>query len=174
MLIRFPCHVAMCLETWQFFSIYWVLVFISCPDKKKITLNQIRKKLHWSLAHGNYVFLCCKFLTVDLCAETPCRNGGTCIQTGAVTLSCQCVMGYSGPFCQSVDDECLLYAPCQNGATCRNTPESYVCTCPDQYTGQNCEYCKLPMCLAHVLSLIKAVLTKHRTAPWRQLHHEYA
>ena len=29
--------------------------------------------------------------------------------------------------------------PCQNGATCSNFMTSYNCTCPEGFTGENCE-----------------------------------
>ena len=33
--------------------------------------------------------------------------------------------------------------PCLNGATCQSTGSgSYVCLCPIQYTGVNCQTCK--------------------------------
>ena len=34
--------------------------------------------------------------------------------------------------------------PCLNGAICSAVNSSYVCqNCPPQYTGQNCETCKI-------------------------------
>ena len=35
-------------------------------------------------------------------------------------------------------DECLRN-PCIHDGVCRNTNGSYVCDCPEQYTGKNCE-----------------------------------
>ena len=37
---------------------------------------------------------------------------------------------------------CLTSNPCQNGATCNigsNSNTDYTCSCPANYTGQNCE-----------------------------------
>ena len=35
-------------------------------------------------------------------------------------------------------DECSS-SPCKNGATCTNLVNSYSCSCPNGYTGINCE-----------------------------------
>lgn len=39
-------------------------------------------------------------------------------------------------------NECLRN-PCIHGGVCRNTNGSYVCECPEQYTGKNCELGKV-------------------------------
>jgi len=32
--------------------------------------------------------------------------------------------------------------PCLNGATCQSNGNSYACTCPQFYSGTNCQICK--------------------------------
>ncbi|KAI8515707.1 hypothetical protein Bbelb_065200, partial [Branchiostoma belcheri] len=43
-----------------------------------------------------------------------------------------------GFVCQSDIDECSSF-PCVNGGTCLDGDNSYICTCPQGYVGENCE-----------------------------------
>ena len=36
----------------------------------------------------------------QLCTETPCANGGTCLETGG-NRTCDCVAGYTGLDCET-------------------------------------------------------------------------
>jgi hypothetical protein len=91
-----------------------------------------------------------------VCEPSPCRNGGTCSPYGLDTYSCNCPFGYTGRDCESrkwnrvfifksylyfsIGDPCVPN-PCQNGGRCRiNTAGgTYVCDCPPNFLGQNCE-----------------------------------
>jgi hypothetical protein len=77
----------------------------------------------------------------DNCAYFPCRNGGTCNNTGPLTYECICPNGFIGQQCEFVDP-CVTYSPCQNGATCVssivNSNGTYFCSCPGLYYGVNC------------------------------------
>ena len=45
--------------------------------------------------------------------------------------------------------------PCLNGATCQTTGSTYVCICPAQFTGVNCQTCKI-----HIYYFTKFLLEK--------------
>ena len=44
------------------------------------------------------------FPEIDVCASSPCQNGGNCILSSANTFTCNCLPGYSGPTC-SISEE---------------------------------------------------------------------
>lgn len=70
----------------------------------------------------------------------PCKNGGTCTNTGQGSYTCTCADGFSGTNCEHGVDSCAQQ-PCQNGATCKpgNGREDYMCQCPVGYFGRHCE-----------------------------------
>ncbi|XP_063961991.1 fibropellin-1-like isoform X1 [Lytechinus pictus] len=73
-----------------------------------------------------------------LSVETPCENGGTCIDEWQ-NYTCVCPTGFTGPYCGVVVDDCES-GPCQNGGTCNTiTTGGYTCTCTVSYTGVHCE-----------------------------------
>lgn len=94
-----------------------------------------------------------------VCEPNPCRNGGTCSPYGLDTYSCNCPFGYTGRNCETrkcneicffqssvypyIGDACIPN-PCQNGGRCRSdvATGSYVCDCPANFLGQNCETSK--------------------------------
>ncbi|XP_013144200.1 PREDICTED: protein crumbs homolog 2-like [Papilio polytes] len=72
------------------------------------------------------------------CASSPCHNG-TCLALDSGLFSCQCPAGYTGRFCESDKDECLLMPKICNNGVCVNVPGSYQCYCKPGYTGDSCE-----------------------------------
>jgi hypothetical protein len=110
----------------------------------------------------------------DLCASSPCWNGGTCINLFN-DWTCQCLSGYSGKNCRVIEaTPCTTNNPCQNGANCQsistngNTDKSTiknarlffnsilifntrigilqpVCYCVGAWTGPYCES-PIPFC----------------------------
>lgn len=60
----------------------------------------------------------------NLCASSPCHNGGTCTSLPGGDFKCLCPKGYQGRICADDVEECRMN-PCQHGGTCQNTLGSY-------------------------------------------------
>lgn len=100
------------------------------------------------------------------CADGPCTNGGRCADNPDGGYFCQCPTGYAGFNCEKKIDHCTS-SPCSNGETgggrrtdgrtrghaltpasaplstgarCVDLVNSYLCQCPDGYTGMNCDH----------------------------------
>lgn len=62
-------------------------------------------------------------------------------------LQCVCTPGWTGEFCQYVDDACMMKPnSCLNGATCLTTsqpssPPQSTCKCPNGFTGEITLHC---------------------------------
>lgn len=95
---------------------------------------------------GSFACNCPAHYTGSLCdvAMAPCESAdcgsGTCHNSGS-DYYCECPLGYvdGGHHCDVVDH--CASEPCQNGGTCSNNgvDSSHECSCPDTYTGDNCE-----------------------------------
>lgn len=85
--------------------------------------------------------------------HAPCKNGGTCFNTGQGLYTCSCAPGYSGPEC-NVDlgltnkpgMDCSTGLTCLNGGTCKKTGSVSSCSCPSQWKGVRCETSTQPAC----------------------------
>ena len=88
------------------------------------------------------------------CTNNTCLNNGTCVaeltsggeETGQY---CRCPPYYVGDLCETLFDPCAN--KCQNNGTCESNYISdgvynTVCTCTDNYTGENCS--DIDECLA--------------------------
>jgi hypothetical protein len=99
------------------------------------------------------------------CPTNPCVNGGTCQMTTATTYRCNCVVGFTGTFCEtrigrrfliiiSVSSISIKYRqclgavsgsacnanPCGSSNTCQLVPGGgYRCLCRVEFTGLLCE-----------------------------------
>jgi len=67
----------------------------------------------------------------------PCKNGGTCFNTGQGSYTCDCPAEYTGTDCELVKDDCTVI-PCLNGATCSGETNA-TCECPAGFHGRRCE-----------------------------------
>ncbi|KAF0311266.1 Neurogenic locus protein delta [Amphibalanus amphitrite] len=68
----------------------------------------------------------------------PCKNGGTCYNTGQGSYTCECAAGFNGTDCEIEEGGCARH-PCLNGGTCGDTGDNYTCNCPRGWTGHRCE-----------------------------------
>ncbi|XP_044257277.1 neurogenic locus protein delta [Tribolium madens] len=68
----------------------------------------------------------------------PCRNGGTCFNTGQGSYTCSCPAGYTGTNCELPLHDCAK-TPCLNGGTCNRNSTLNICICPSGYSGPRCE-----------------------------------
>lgn len=67
---------------------------------------------------------------------------------GINSFTCQCPLGFTGPFCLTEINECDSH-PCLNKGSCVDSLGTYRCLCPLGYTGKNCQVggVLLPCCL---------------------------
>ncbi|KAJ8953252.1 hypothetical protein NQ318_015834 [Aromia moschata] len=68
----------------------------------------------------------------------PCRNGGTCFNTGQGSYTCSCSAGFNGTDCEIPTDDCSR-SPCLNGGGCVPKGAYNVCSCPFGFSGLRCE-----------------------------------
>ncbi|CAB3238260.1 unnamed protein product [Arctia plantaginis] len=69
----------------------------------------------------------------------PCRNGGTCHNTGQGSYTCMCPAEYTGPDCEKSLHSCDV-RPCRNGGACVPDESGELsCACPQGYEGARCE-----------------------------------
>ena len=75
------------------------------------------------------------------CSNAPelCKNGGSCIATGARSYACVCANGTTGVDCGDLVSVCEPN-PCDNNASCIAEGDSYWCNCSINFTG-NYLYC---------------------------------
>ncbi|KAL3068171.1 hypothetical protein niasHS_015774 [Heterodera schachtii] len=87
------------------------------------------------------------------CADSPCRNGGECVQLADVDnktnnnkYTCRCKRNFRGTRCEQRVDVCSEQEPCQNGGTCvplqsaaNDGDDDFRCTCIPGFTGKKCE-----------------------------------
>ncbi len=99
--------------------------------------------------------------SVNICINSPCMNGGICMEIAPNVFNCSCPNGYTGTFCEKkityylgydITDMTLksdrmtnslnpcLSRPCLNEGVCLLKSIGYSCICGLQYTGTNCQY----------------------------------
>ncbi|XP_049960051.1 protein jagged-1b [Schistocerca serialis cubense] len=73
----------------------------------------------------------------DQCMPYPGCKHGYC---NGSSWQCICDTNWGGILCDQDLNTCGTLDPCQNGGTCENTaPDQYRCTCPEGFSGLNCE-----------------------------------
>jgi hypothetical protein len=67
----------------------------------------------------------------------PCRHGQCKLSNSTGDFTCECNVGYMGPFCDLIRHPCD-FKPCENGI-CEIVGDLYYkCLCKPNYTGINC------------------------------------
>ncbi|XP_029638366.1 delta-like protein D [Octopus sinensis] len=79
--------------------------------------------------------------------HSPCKNQGTCTNTGQGSYTCNCPEGFNGTNCEIKVDDCR-YQSCLNSGTCEQTGAEFRCQCQDGYGGKHCEI-KANNCSGH-------------------------
>ncbi|CAG7828890.1 unnamed protein product [Allacma fusca] len=69
----------------------------------------------------------------------PCKNGGTCFNTGSGSFTCKCAEGFSGIDCSTFLNGCEAEGTCLNGGTCRENGTASFCLCREGWTGGRCQ-----------------------------------
>ncbi|RZF46822.1 hypothetical protein LSTR_LSTR008054 [Laodelphax striatellus] len=73
----------------------------------------------------------------DECEPYPGCKHGYCKE---IPWQCICETNWGGILCDQDLNYCGTNEPCQNGGTCENTaPDSFLCNCPEGFSGLNCE-----------------------------------
>ena len=74
---------------------------------------------------------------VASCSESPCRNGGVCLEDGAAGFLCRCEgTGFTGRYCEQEPPTC---DSCQNSGVCLPQPGgSRLCDCAPGFAGSDC------------------------------------
>ena len=61
------------------------------------------------------------------------------VRSLVAALTCYCVPGYTGTYCQIDIDECLSQPCAARNATCVDGLNAYECRCPAGYAGEHCQ-----------------------------------
>lgn len=72
----------------------------------------------------------------------PCKHGVCNLNNETQQFTCECNLGYMGPFCDIMRHPCD-FQPCENGVCERVGDMYYKCLCKPNYTGVNCHVGKL-------------------------------
>ena len=81
---------------------------------------------------------CSENTPADACGSNPCAHGGSCSVGESGDYACACSPGYAGENCEVDIDECSS-SPCLSGGVCTDGVNGFVCACPDQLAGRQCE-----------------------------------
>lgn len=123
-------------------------------DAGEITSNILLEKVHHLIFWGFTGDFC--EISLGLCAEDTCENGGTCFNLDPVSTFCLCQTGYTGERCEQV---CLLFSICERLQQSRSLLQTLdygcfnggvqledgSCSCSLPWEGSYCTILKNPM-----------------------------
>ncbi|XP_035724721.1 protein crumbs-like isoform X1 [Vespa mandarinia] len=109
-----------------------------CMMHGKCVSRQDRYECH---CYARYSGNNCQIDNGSPCLNSPCRNGGICIEDKKGDFTCNCQPGYTGASCESqLGVRLCEESPCKNNGICLAlTDNEYKCECLPGWTGKNCE-----------------------------------
>ena len=87
--------------------------------------------------------------TWNACDSSPCKNGGTCVNSGD-SYSCACADGFDSTNCDLNINDCSRN-PCHNGGRCIDEVNWHRCECLKGYAGPDCRI-KINSCASNPCS----------------------
>jgi Notch 1 len=110
--------------------------YIQCTGLSTFIVHSCPTGLYWN----HQAKTCANSISLaqsGVCHSYPCKNAGSCVDTGNSEFKCLCSTGYTGELCEEVIDFCASN-PCKNNGKCSSHAGGYTCLCPDKIIDNCC------------------------------------